>query len=204
MLGTPLRHDTFQKAALLAKRCQHDLLLPSLPNLQTAWMLLLMCASPRSSYLLGTMQPSTTAGFAARHDRAIMDCLSELLGNDGPLHLDDQTLQRANLPLRLGGLGLRSAEAGRCAACWASWADTLLDRPRPRTRASAPARVDRAYWKGTQERSPPASPAFLKVKTNKKKKKKKHTHTHTPNPFSLQARVQKDRVSMSHDTRFWF
>ena len=71
------------------------------------------------------MQPSITEDFAARHDRAIMGCLSELLGNDGPLHLDDQALQRAKLPLRLGGLGLRSAEAGRCAAYWASWADTL-------------------------------------------------------------------------------
>ena len=128
VLGTPLGHDAFRKAALLAKRCQHDSLLdklPGLPDLQTAWLLLLMCACPRSNYLLRTMQPSITEEFAARHDRVIMGCLSELLGSDGPLHLDDQALQRAKLPLRLGGLGLRSAEAGRCAAYWASWADTL-------------------------------------------------------------------------------
>ena len=103
VLGTPLGHDAFQKAALLAKRCQHDSLLdklPGLPDLQTAWLLLLMCACPRSNYLLRTMQPSTTDDFAARHDCAIMGSLSELLGSDGPLHLDDQALQRAKLPTR--------------------------------------------------------------------------------------------------------
>ena len=129
VLGTPLGHDAFRKAALLAKRCPHDSLLdklPGLPDLQTAWLLLLMCACPRSNYfLLRTMQPSITEDFAARHDRAIMGRLSEFLGSDGPPHRDDQALQRAKLPLRLGGLGLRSAEAGRCAAYWASWADTL-------------------------------------------------------------------------------
>ena len=86
VLGTPLGHDAFRKAALLAKRCQHDSLLdklPGLPNLQTAWLLLLMCACPHSNYLLRTMQPSITEDFAARHDRAIMGCLSELLGSDG-------------------------------------------------------------------------------------------------------------------------
>ena len=83
------------------------------------------CASPRSNYLLRTMPPTTTEEFAARHDRAIMGCVSELLGSDGPLHLDDQALQRAKLLLRLGGLGLRSAMAGRGAAYWASWAKTL-------------------------------------------------------------------------------
>ena len=50
------------------------------------------------------MQPSITEDFAARHDRAIMGWLSELLGSDGPLHLDDQALQRAKLP-RTGPCG---------------------------------------------------------------------------------------------------
>ena len=62
-LTLPLGHDAFQKAALLAKRCQHDSLLdklPSLPDLQTAWLLILVCPSPRSNYLLRTMQPSTS------------------------------------------------------------------------------------------------------------------------------------------------
>ena len=137
VLGTPLGHDAFQKAALLAKRCQHDALLdklPGLPGLQTAWLLLLMCACPRSNYWLRMMQPFITEDFAARHDPAIMGCLSELLGSDGPLHLDDQALQRDKPPLRLGGHGLRSAEAGRCAAYRASWADTL------------PTLQDRGWW----------------------------------------------------------
>ena len=54
-LGTPVGHLAFQKAALAAKRCEHDSLLdklPSLPDLQSAWLILLMCAAPRSNYLL--------------------------------------------------------------------------------------------------------------------------------------------------------
>ena len=39
--------------------------------------------------------------------------------------LTDLQLRRAQLPLRLGGCGLRSAHRSRLAAYWASWADTL-------------------------------------------------------------------------------
>ena len=44
------------------------------------------------------------------------------------------------LPLRLGGLGLRAAKAGRCAAYWASWAHTL-----PTLQARVPELVAAAY-----------------------------------------------------------
>ena len=127
-LGTPVGHLAFQKAALAAKRCEHDSLLdklPSLPDIQSAWLILLMCAALRSNYLLSIFPPTVTEQLAAGHDHAIARCLSELLGSDGPLPLDGLAPQRARLPLRLGGLCLRPALATRGAAYWASWADAL-------------------------------------------------------------------------------
>ena len=67
--------------------------------------------------------PTVTEQFAAGHGRAMARCLSKLLGSDELLPLD--ALQRARLPLQLGGLGLRPALAASGAAYWASWADTL-------------------------------------------------------------------------------
>ena len=45
---------------------------PRVPELQSAWLLLLYCAAPRSTYLLRTLPPADTAVFAAEHWRAGM------------------------------------------------------------------------------------------------------------------------------------
>ena len=71
-----------------------------------------------------------TAAFARQHDEAVLACLQELLANDGPPMWEVNATRRAQLPLQLGGLGLRSAETTRFAAHWASWADTLPTRDR--------------------------------------------------------------------------
>ena len=88
--------------------------------------MLLLCAAPRSMYLLRTVPPSATDIFATAHDAAIGQCLATLLsGGDEPAHLSAVATRRAQLPLRMGGLGLSSARAHRHAAYWASWADTV-------------------------------------------------------------------------------
>ena len=115
-------------AAKLAQRLQkQDRLLsriPRVPELQSAWLLLLYCAAPRSTYLLRTL--ADTAVFAAEHDAAIRRCLATLLaGGDGDMPLPDLSYRRAQLPLSMGGLGLGSAERLRHAAYWSSWADTV-------------------------------------------------------------------------------
>ena len=57
---------------------------------------------------------------------AIARCLGRLLsGTDEPFELSQLQARRAQLPLRYGGLGLRSAAASRAAAYWASWADAM-------------------------------------------------------------------------------
>ena len=45
--------------------------LPTLPDLQVAWLLLLYCASPRSNYALGIIPPELTDLFAMEHDAAV-------------------------------------------------------------------------------------------------------------------------------------
>ncbi|CAE7948550.1 unnamed protein product [Symbiodinium sp. KB8] len=95
-------------------------------NLQSAWLLLLYYAAPRSPYLLRTLPPADTADFAAEHDAAIRCCLATLLaGGDGDMPLPDLSYRRAQLPLSMGGLGLGSAERLRHAAYWISWAGTV-------------------------------------------------------------------------------
>ena len=71
------------------------------------------------------LPPAYTATFAHQHDEAVPACLQGLLANGGPPTWDANATRRAQLPLQLGGLGLRSAETTRFAAHWASWADTV-------------------------------------------------------------------------------
>ena len=62
--GTPIGHPDFVRS-WAAERMHEELRL---------------LREPHSNYLLRTMPPTTTEAFAARHGRAIMGCLSELLG----------------------------------------------------------------------------------------------------------------------------
>ena len=127
VLGTPLGADAFVQHQLRLKREAQDCLLqriPAVDDLQAAWLLLRYCAAPRANYLLRVLPPGETADYARQHDDAISGCLATLLGfADAPL--PDDALRAAQLAMRFGGLGLRSAQEDRHAAYWASWRDTL-------------------------------------------------------------------------------
>ena len=128
VLGTPLGHEAYVQFQLRQKQQDHALLLeriPLVPDLQAAWLLLLFCANTRANYLLRVMPPSQVEGFAASHDLGLQQCLARLLGTERPAEFTGRQWCRAQQPLRLGGLGLRSAVSLRQAAYWASWADTL-------------------------------------------------------------------------------
>ena len=84
--------------------------IPLVPHLQCAWLLLLFCV------------------LRLRH--AARCCSPQLLGDvvgggEAGAPLPATSARRAQLPLRMGGLGLGSAVQERHAAFWASWADTL-------------------------------------------------------------------------------
>ena len=97
----------------------------TLPDLQCAWLLLLMCASPRANHAIRTSPPSESVAYARTHDDAIWATLRDCLGGVGE---EDASHARgiASLLAALGGLGLRSAERTAPAAYWAAWADALV------------------------------------------------------------------------------
>ena len=127
VLGSPVGHPAFVQAwAEERLRTEQQLLdqLPKLPDLQCAWLLLRLCASPRANHAIRTMPPSQSAVYASAHDAAVWATLQALLG--GPSEQDNGLAREvAALPAALGGLGLQSAELTAPAAYWAAWADAL-------------------------------------------------------------------------------
>ena len=129
VLGTPLGTRAFVRRHG-DKRLQEEKAfwdkLSSLPDLQSAWLLLLNCAAPRSNYTTRTLPPTLAENYARKHDAGVWGVLAQLLDReDLAEELNSVHARLASLPLRLGGAGLRSADRTREAAYWASWADTL-------------------------------------------------------------------------------
>ena len=93
--------------------------LPKLPDLQSAWLLLLHCAGPRFNYTARTVPPSQAALYAQGHDKGVWEVLAKLFERPDLQEATD-TLHNhlATLPLRLGGCGLRSAHRTSKAAYW--------------------------------------------------------------------------------------
>ena len=72
-----------------------------------------------------SLPPEATRAFATAHDDAVLACLDTLLSVGAPSGLPLLATARAQLALRHGGLGLRSAAQHAPAAYWSSWADVL-------------------------------------------------------------------------------
>ena len=86
------------------------------------------CPQPEQAWRFGdfVLNATLAAEYAKLHDDAIWQSAEHILDaqNIEP-DIRKQGRQRAELPLRLGGLGLSSGVRSRHAAHWASWADTL-------------------------------------------------------------------------------
>ena len=77
--------DEYVAAYLQTLSAQHRAfleVLPSVPDLQVAWLLLFFCASPRAQHVLRALPPALTAAFAFEHDRGVLLCLAQLLQVD--------------------------------------------------------------------------------------------------------------------------
>ena len=98
--------------------------IPTVPDVQSAWLLLFHCASARANYQLRVVRPELVNSFAESHDQGLWRCLCAIVGVPAET-CDGLTRATATLPLSLGGLGLRSAARTWKSAYWASWADTL-------------------------------------------------------------------------------
>ena len=127
VLGTPLGHEDFVRDHLRRTTEDHMSLLdkiPSLPDVQSAWALLLHCASARANNMLRAIGPELTVQFSADHNAGLWSCLCNIL-RIAPDQCDELAKDVASLPLCMGGLGLRSAARTSASAFWASWADSL-------------------------------------------------------------------------------
>ena len=104
-LGTPIGAPEYVAACARERLEQEQGLLaelPQLPDLQCAWLRLLVCAAPRAQHLLRTVPPYCKRSSASADARRL-----------------------AFLPAREGGLGLLCATHAAPAANWAAWADSL-------------------------------------------------------------------------------
>ncbi len=82
VLGTPLGTAECVQAQLQATVESHELLLsriPLIPDLQSAFLLLLFCASSRATYNLRVCNPSFAARFARQHDSQVWQCFLNLI-----------------------------------------------------------------------------------------------------------------------------
>ena len=132
-LGVPFGHPDYIRE-WGRRRVRHEQAfldhLPHLPDLQCAWLLLLLCqheGQPRS-----TQHPARRGAALCRdaRPRNLRNCLGE---EADPLASPAWAI--ATLPAVLGGLGLQSAVRTAPAAYWGAWADAAPTWPGPaRTR----------------------------------------------------------------------
>ena len=98
--------------------------IPTVLDLQCSWQLLLQSANPRANHTMRTLPPSQSLAFCQTHDEGMWETAKALLG-EIPTEGEDDVRKLPTLPMRMGGLGLHSAERCAPAAFWASWADAL-------------------------------------------------------------------------------
>ena len=105
-----------------ARHRSHQVLLgriPAVPDLQSAWVLLLYCASTRANSFLRVCLPVSAESFAVQHDNNVWHCLCQLIG-----HLPHRpTWERGSLPARgrccvLGQLGRLLGPHARATSMW--------------------------------------------------------------------------------------
>ena len=105
----------------------HQVLLdriPALPDLQSAWSLLVHCAASRANYFLRVVPPELERSSPAHMTDPCGHVCVNMMGIAEDA-CETTAREAASLPLALGGLGLRSARRTHPSAYWASWADSL-------------------------------------------------------------------------------
>ena len=127
ILGTPIGTAQYISTKMGERIAREQVLweaIPRVPDLQCAWQLLLQSANPRANHSMRTMPPSQSVDYCVAHDAGIWETAKSLL-QGVPRHEEDEARQLSTLPMRMGGLWLRSAARCAPAAYWASWGDAL-------------------------------------------------------------------------------
>ena len=92
--------DAFIQAHLDKKAAEQSTLLerfPTVTDLQSAWLIILHCASARANYLLRVVELVSVAAYASAHDECVWTCMYTHL-NINPTQ-DEDIRSCANLPL---------------------------------------------------------------------------------------------------------
>ena len=78
VLGTPIGQPEFVQSFLAKKSREHQTLFERIPlveDLQSSWLLLLMCGATRANFWLRTVRPDLAESFAVRHDARVWQCV---------------------------------------------------------------------------------------------------------------------------------
>ena len=123
ILGIPLGHPEhvqhqLQRVVLLTGSCWSGSLLSRICKLLGCCFLL---CRHQGKFPLESHSPAQTEEYVVNHTASLKECLTRILGVD----ISPESWEVANLPLSLGGLGLRSAPRVSEAAYWSSWADCV-------------------------------------------------------------------------------
>ena len=122
ILGCPLGNDHFTTSTCLSIAAAGEELcskLTSLDDLQCSFLLLKHCHVTRVNHLARTVPPSLFSSTAGIHDMLTHQNFCAITGLDS---LSDSHWQQAILPVKYGGLGLRSAAEISNAAYINGWA----------------------------------------------------------------------------------
>ena len=129
ILGTPIGSDQFVADVAQARLEEERRLWEAIswvPDTQCAWQILLQCSGPRCHHFFQTIPPSQSETYVDGHDEGMWRAFEAVMGR---LPGDDRQKVMAwsisGLPMRMSGLGLRSARRSAPAAYWASWSDCL-------------------------------------------------------------------------------
>eukprot|EP00959_Pyramimonas_sp_CCMP1952_P072284 1509619-Pyramimonas_sp.AAC.1 len=92
ILGAPFGTDAYVRAfgTTLAEEKEKLLnLLPQLPSLQAAWLMLYFCAVPRLNHLLRTTPPAQSRAAAEAQDNNVLRTFKQVFGIHSPERWDD-------------------------------------------------------------------------------------------------------------------
>ena len=133
ILGTPVGSEEFHLACTRERLAEEAVLWRAIPwvqDLQCAWQLFVQCAGPRCNHFVRTVPPSFSASYAEGHDGGMQATMATLLeAIPGDASQQRVASQLATLPMRMGGLGSRSAARIALAAYWASWGERTSHDP---------------------------------------------------------------------------
>jgi len=124
IVGTPIGHDSFKQEFLegclqnLNSRCQA--INDGLPgNIQAQLILFRMCMNTAFQHLPRLMLPSEIDRFCVEHDRVLLKWFRKM--SQVPLCHWASIQNQLFLPMKYGGIGLRSLEDIKYFACLGSW-----------------------------------------------------------------------------------